>query len=76
MNQQLMETIQHAIEWAALGIELLAVAVIMVGVTILAIRREAVRYAFRLEEPGAYDSYRLQLARPLMLGLDLLVAAD
>jgi uncharacterized membrane protein len=76
MNHQVMEMIQHAIEWAAFGIELLAVAVIVGAVILLAIRRGTVRYLFRLEEAGAYESYRHQLARPLMLGLDLLVAGD
>jgi uncharacterized membrane protein len=76
MSHQAMEMIQHAIEWIALGIELLAVAVIAGGVIILAITRGTVRYLFRLGEAGAYQSYKHQLGKALLLGLELLVAAD
>jgi uncharacterized membrane protein len=76
MSHQVMEMIKHAIEWIALGIELLAVAVIAGGVIFLAITRGTVRYLFRLGEAGAYESYRHQLGKALLLGLELLVAAD
>jgi uncharacterized membrane protein len=76
MSHQVMEMIKHALEWIALGIELLAVAVIAGGVILLAITRGTVRYLFRLGEPGAYESYRHQLGKALLLGLELLVAAD
>jgi uncharacterized membrane protein len=76
MNHQVMEVIQHAIEWAAVGIELLGVAVIISAVIIMAISRGTVRYLFRFGEPGAYESYRNQLGKGLLLGLELLVAAD
>ncbi len=76
MNHHVMETIHHVIEWVALGIELLGVAVILSAVIILAIRRGTVRYLFHLGEPGAYESYKQTLARALLLGLELLVAAD
>ena len=71
-----MEIVHHVIEWIALGIELLAVAVIAGAVIILAIRRGTVRYLFHLGEPGAYEGYKHILARALLLGLELLVAAD
>ena len=76
MSHQVVEVIQHAIEWIALGIEVLAVAVIAGGVIILAITRGTVRYVFHLGEPGAYQSYKHQLGKVLLLGLELLVAAD
>jgi uncharacterized membrane protein len=76
VNHHVMETIHHVIEWFALGIELLAVAVIVSAVVILAIRRGTVRYLFHLGEPGAYENYKHILARALLLGLELLVAAD
>lgn len=72
----IIEIIRQVIEWAALGIELLAVAVIVAGVLIVAIKRGTVRYIFHLETTGAYEGYKRQLGRPLLLGLDLLVAAD
>jgi len=64
------------IEWAAFVIELLAVAVIVSGIVLLAFRRGTVRYLFEISTPGAFESYRLQLGKALLLGLELLVAAD
>jgi uncharacterized membrane protein len=72
----IIEVIHHVIEWLALGIELLAVAVIVSAVVILAVSRGAVRYLFHLSEPGAFESYKFQLAKALLMGLELLVAAD
>lgn len=43
---------------------------------ILAIRRGTVRYLFHLGEPGAYENYKHVLAKALLLGIELLVAAD
>ena len=53
----MLETVHLVIEWIALGIELLAVAVIVTAVVMLSIRRGTVRYLFHLEEAGAYQSY-------------------
>lgn len=71
-----METINHIVEWCALGIELMAVSVIIAGVLIIAITKGTIRFIFRLKQEGAYESYRVQLTRPLLLGLELMVAAD
>jgi uncharacterized membrane protein len=68
--------IHETIEWTALGIEVLAVAVILVAVLALAFKRGTVRYLFHLGRPGALESYRYQLGKGLLLGLELLVAAD
>ena len=76
MNGHLVETFHLIVEWAALGIELLAVGIIVGAVVILAIRRGTVRHVFQLGKSGAYESYRNQLGRTLLLGLELLVAAD
>jgi hypothetical protein len=62
MNHQLVVVIHHAIEWAAVRIELLAVAVIVSAVIIIAIRRGTVRYLFHFGDPGASDSCKNQLA--------------
>lgn len=75
-NSHVLEVIHHLIEWAALGIEVLAVVVIVAGVVLVAIKRGTVRYLFHLKEHGALESYKQQLGRPLLLGLELLVAAD
>jgi uncharacterized membrane protein len=71
-----IQIIHHVIEWAALVGEVLAVAVIVAGVAFVALKRGTVRYLFHLKEHGAYESYKQQLDRPLLLGLELLVAAD
>lgn len=76
MNSHVIETLHLIIEWAALGIELLAIAVIVSAVVILAVQRGTVRYLFQLEKPGAFERYKHQLGKALLLGLELLVAAD
>jgi uncharacterized membrane protein len=66
----------HVIEWISILIEFLAVLWIFFGVT-----ASTVRYLFRIfkktpEPLQRYTKYRHSLARSLMLGLELLVAAD
>jgi uncharacterized membrane protein len=68
--------VRASIEWAALGIEVLAVAVIVLGVLWVAIRRGTLRYLFAPGKAGAYENYKHQLGKPLLLGLDFLVAGD
>jgi uncharacterized membrane protein len=70
------EVLHRVIELAALLIELLAVAVIIAAVVVLAVKRGTVRYIFQVGAPGAYESYKHQLGKALLLGLELLVAAD
>jgi uncharacterized membrane protein len=72
----LVEFIHQVVEWAALGIELLAIAIIVAGVLMIAVTHGTVRYVIHLKEPGAYEAYKQQLGKPLLLGLELLVAAD
>jgi uncharacterized membrane protein len=75
-NEHLVETIRAAIEWAALGIEVLGAVVIIAGVLRVAITKGTVRYLFKLDEPGAFSSYKHQMGRSLLLGLEFLVAGD
>ena len=75
-NEQLIASVRNAIEWAALGIEILGAVVIFAGVLRVAITRGTVRFLLKLDEPGAYDSYKHQIGRSLLLGLEFLVAAD
>ena len=70
----MIEVIHQVIEWVVLGIELVAVAVIVAGIFILALTRGTV--LFHLNEHGVYKNYKQQLGKPLLLGLELLVAAD
>jgi uncharacterized membrane protein len=75
-NEHLVESVRAAMEWAALGIEILGVVVIVAGVLRIAITRGAVRFLFKLDERGAYHEYKRQMGRSLMVGLDFLVAGD
>ena len=74
--EHLVGNIRNAIEWAALGIEVLGAVVIVAGVLRVAITRGTVRFLLKLDEPGAYESYRHQIGRSLLLGLEFLVAGD
>lgn len=67
------EMMRETIELAALAIEILAVAIILV-----AIAHGTVRYLLHIQQhvDDAYDRYKSQLARALLLGLEFLVAAD
>jgi uncharacterized membrane protein len=40
------------------------------------ITRGTVRFLLKLDEPGAYESYKHQIGRSLLLGLEFLVAGD
>jgi uncharacterized membrane protein len=75
-NEHLVETVRAAIEWAALGIEILGAVVIVAGVLRVAITRGTVRFLLKLDDPGAYGSYKQQMGRSLLLGLEFLVAGD
>ena len=71
-----MDLIHRLIEWCAIGIELLAVAVMVAGVLVFATTRGTIGYVLRRQADVAGESHRQQLGRPLLLGLELLVAAD
>ncbi|MFN7980192.1 MAG: DUF1622 domain-containing protein [Vicinamibacterales bacterium] len=75
-GEHLVGSIRQAIEWAALAIELLGAVVIVAGVLRVAITRGTVRFLLKLDEPGAYESYKHQIGRSLLLGLEFLVAGD
>ena len=74
--EEAMLTIRTAIEWAALGIEMLGALVIVVGVLRVAITRGTVRFLWKVDAPEAYESYKHQIGRSLLLGLEFLVAGD
>jgi uncharacterized membrane protein len=61
---------REAIELAALSIEVLAVMIILI-----AIAHGTGRFLLRHVE-GAYQQYKAQLVKALLLGLEFLVAAD
>lgn len=66
------ETVQHYIDWIALFIEVAGVLVMVVG-PIFAIWR----YFFNQHEDGSsYRTFRHDLGKAILLGLEFLVAAD
>lgn len=75
-DEHLIGMVRVAIEWAALGIEMLGAIVIVAGVLRVAITRGTVRFLMKLDDPGAYESYKHQIGRSLLLGLEFLVAGD
>jgi uncharacterized membrane protein len=68
-----METMRNLVELATQGIEAVAVAIIVIAVV-----HGTVRYLFRISRQvaDAYGAYKVQLGKALLLGLELLVAAD
>ena len=62
-------------EYAALVIEILAV-VIIVGAIFYAMGHYVVRAAIRPEHEALYRELKVRLGRALLLGLEILVAAD
>jgi uncharacterized membrane protein len=75
-DEHLIEIVRASVEWAALGIEVLGALVIVTGVLRVAITRGTVRFLMRLDDPAAYESYKHQIGRSLLLGLEYLVAGD
>ena len=74
MNEGGAEGVVHqVIEKAALGIEVLAVAVIVIAIVF-----GTGRYLLHLNSrrDDAYEAYKSHLVRALLLGLEFLVAAD
>lgn len=66
----------HWVEWSALGIELLAIALIVATIvvsTLVYVLALAIQHKDRVE---SYERYRRRLGRALLLGLEILVAAD
>jgi uncharacterized membrane protein len=63
----------HAIEVAAFAIEGLAVAIILIAIV-----HGAIRYLLHINRHigDAYEQFKVQLGKALLLGLEFLVAAD
>jgi uncharacterized membrane protein len=69
------ETILYWIEWASLIIEVLAVIIIVVAI-INALSRYVFRVILHPREGDHYQNLKISLGRALLLGLEILVAAD
>lgn len=68
------DRVREIIEITALGIEVFAVVIIVVAVVHGSVRYLIHRKGIHPDE--AYSSYRVQLGKALLVGLELLVAAD
>jgi uncharacterized membrane protein len=75
-GSEVVEVVRGVIEWAALAIEILGATVIVAGVIRVAVTRGTIRFLFQLEKAGAFESYKHQMGRSLLLGLEFLVAGD
>jgi uncharacterized membrane protein len=62
------------VEWAASGAEIVGVVLIMGGLVIASLRYLAVRAG--LDGAARYRRYRHDLGRAILVGLEVLVAAD
>jgi uncharacterized membrane protein len=74
-ESETIEAVLDVVEYFAVGIEVLAVAIIVVGVT-LATYNYLLRRDTGRRGPRGYVRYRESLGRALLLGLEILVAAD
>jgi len=71
-----METIRSAMEWVTFALDTFAVAVILGGIVIAAVRCQLIRTLVSPESPAVVSKFKHQLVSSLLLGLDLLVASD
>ncbi len=69
------EIILYWIEWASLVIEVVAVAIIVVAI-VNALSRYLFRITFRSQAGDHYHRLKTSLGKALLLGLEILVAAD
>jgi len=71
-------TIRHLIEWTSVGIEVLAIAVIVVAIVSLALTRGTVRYLLQRSTSStpADGENKPSLSKPLLMALELFVAGE
>ena len=70
-----LEGMLYWVGYAATGIEVLAVAIIVVAI-LMATVSYLLKIAARQADRGTYNDYRHKVGRALILGLEILVAAD
>ena len=75
-GSEIVAIVRDVFEWAALVIEVFGAGIIVAGVIKVAVTRGTIRYLFQQREVGAYEDYKHQLGKTLLLGLEFLVAAD
>lgn len=74
LNMEARAFILHTLHWIALTVEILGVAVIVSGIVTASVW--SVRQLHQGEWSGAFRSYRANLGRGILLGLEFLIAAD
>lgn len=74
LNMEARALILHTLHWIASTVEVLGVAVIISGVVAASVW--SVRQIHQGEWSGAFRSYRENLGRGILLGLEFLIAAD
>jgi uncharacterized membrane protein len=74
-SSSMLAGIREVIEVVSVAVELLAIGIIVVGIVVGTLRywRRSLR---RPPDPDAYGAYKTRIARSLLLGLEILVAAD
>jgi uncharacterized membrane protein len=75
-DSELIDRVLDWVEYFSVAIEVLAVAVIVVAVTYATASFLAQRYGRRGTPGAAYTLYRRRIGEALLLGLEILVAAD
>jgi uncharacterized membrane protein len=70
-----LEGMLYWVAYAATGIEVLAVAIIVIAI-LMATVSYLLKIAARQADRGTYNDYRHKVGRALLLGLEILVAAD
>ena len=75
-GNEVIGTIREVIEWAALIIEILGATVIIAGVIKVTMTRGVLRSLAQIDKPGTHETFKHQLGKTLLLGLELLVAGD
>jgi uncharacterized membrane protein len=63
-------------EWAAVGLDILAVVVIVAGVIVAIARFGLIRSLLHFGQSSDGSTYRQQVGNGLLMGLDFLVAGD
>jgi len=74
-DNRFIDRVLEWVEYVAIGIEVLAVAIITIAIVYATVSFLSARLGHR-PEAGAYGLYRRRIGEPMLLSLEILVAAD
>jgi uncharacterized membrane protein len=74
-DNRFIDRVLEWVEYVAIGIEVLAVVIITIAIGFATVSFLSARLG-RRPEAGTYGLYRRRIGEPLLLGLEILVAAD